>query len=312
MSGKFNCTLQRAWVPPEPTTEEEQEEEAAPILKSSTIYDHYPLVATERQRAPKNRMPPTRDCDPNPPTTGMALDRNQWFETQWTDFRANQTPLPASHPSDFRSAFVASRTAEGTAALMAEHERQVADYQETSRQRACQREARKMEAKMAVEKAAALREQERLQFEMQKNVKQQATSMMITGSKDPSCWRQDGNNMTAVEIPYLHVGGQARLQAGTYTLYWAIRVEKDSSLDDLTFEIYVPSNETEEMGDNTRIYKISPVLELSRSRGKGFADFEVGTFTIDVPSDTVQFKMWNHSTRKKRGLTIKHCEFRAS
>ena len=111
--------------------------------------------------------------------------------------------------------------------------------------------------------------------------------------------------MTAVEIPYLHVGGQARLQAGTYTvewqscacvadlpcgwclqLYWAIRVEKDSSLDDLvssahsclcvinwccdgqTFEIYVPSNETEEMGDNTRIYKISPVLELSRSRGK--------------------------------------------
>jgi len=309
VSGSFQCVLERPWAP---VPYEQQEPE--PLARRSTIYDHYPLMQQlpERQRNPKNSVPPTSECKPNPTNTGMTLERNQWFQDRWKGFRATQELLPASHPADFRAQFVASKTAEGTAALMREHQKQVAEYQETSKQRAEQREMKKMEVVRAAEREAVLREQERLQWERQKNVKQQATSMMITARTDPKCWVQDGNNMTAVGVPYLHVGGQARLQAGTYTLVWSVRIEKDASLEDLTFEIYVPSNETEEMGDNTRIYEKWKTLDISRSRGKGFKEFEAGTFTIDkAPSDTVQFKIWNTSKRTKRGLTLNHCEFRA-
>eukprot|EP00658_Telonema_sp_P-2_P070945 TRINITY_DN60299_c0_g1_i1.p1 TRINITY_DN60299_c0_g1~~TRINITY_DN60299_c0_g1_i1.p1 ORF type:complete len:435 (+),score=93.64 TRINITY_DN60299_c0_g1_i1:124-1428(+) len=236
--------------------------------------------------------------------SGINQDRNQWYDDKWKLWREQQARLPRSHPSDFRSKFVAANYAEQVAALQVDREIEDKQYCDSSERRSAERAVKQREAAEAQGAAAALNRRRLQMRESEKNTTKQATELVISKVKDSSCWVQKGNNMTAIGVDFLSAEGQVRLTAGHWTLSWNISIEKDAVLDNLVFEIFVPSTQT-------TVLKRWGTFEISRSRGKGMLPLQVGEFDIKMAQDTVQFKIWNHSTRVKRGLTLGQVEFKA-
>jgi len=235
----------------------------------------------------------------------MVVERRPQL-AQSEEEKAVCLPPSTMAPGDYRSPWAFTQTAEAARAAAEQRYEEDKAYFEASQRRAKLAEERKKASDEVARRLAEEQERRRQVEVLQKSGIKHASEMTITRGQhhdypagaEVNVWSREGNFMVAKSVKWMSVSGMHRMNQGVFKVVWSLKVERSAQLDTLHLEVNTPWNHEQ------LIYNWDTV-SISRARGKGFQDLELGTIRVGRQEEPyASFRLWNHSAKVKQGLTV--------